>query len=345
MRIPHRFRVRAACLALAAGLVATGLSAQDSDPPAGSLSDLNETLESLSDERTQAGEAEPRPAPEPEAENVPEPPLEAEAPPTETEAVTPAPAPSATPAPRAPPLTRVERTQLDRTAERGRLLISIAQAGILATQDMLTRISDPEGAGIAGWIAQPQGNGFGVTFYADGDDGPSAVYRTSILGGRVVSRDIYLSGDRPALNPVQARMAAARTATDALDHQACTDMPFNVLVIPPAGPDAPIDVYQVTPPAERGRFPLGGYFRTTIAPDGSVAEDRALTSGCAFIEAAPPAEGERPAPIGVTHTLDPMPGEVHLFLAQLVGRPLLVATGEPQRIWLVTDERIAEVRP
>jgi hypothetical protein len=40
-----------------------------------------------------------------------------------------------------------------------------------------------------------------------------------------------------------------------------------------------------------------------------------------------------------------MPTEIHLFLAQLVGRPLLVATGEPQRVWLVTGERIAEVRP
>ena len=51
-----------------------------------------------------------------------------------------------------------------------------------------------------------------------------------------------------------------------------------------------------------------------------------------------------PRPVGVTHLLDPMPTEVHMVVAQLAGRPLLVATGEPQRIWLVTGEGIAEVR-
>ncbi|HWT11965.1 MAG TPA: hypothetical protein VN231_04365, partial [Allosphingosinicella sp.] len=243
------------------------------------------------------------------------------------------------------PLTRAELAAVERTAERGRLLVAIARAGLIATQDMLTRVSDPEGAGIAGWIAEPEGNAMGVTFYAQSPEGPRAVYRASVLGGRVVSRNVHLGADRPALTPVQARMAAARAATDELPHRACSAQPFNVLVVPPESAQSPIDVYQVTAPAQRGRVPLGGHFRSTVAADGTVSGARGFTNACLDLEAGAVAAGQQPRPIGVTHLLDPQPTEIHVLIAQLAGRPLLVATGEPQRVWLVTGERIAEVRP
>ena len=49
----------------------------------------------------------------------------------------------------------------------------------------------------------------------------STVYRVTILGGRVVSRDVLSSPPtRPPLNPIQARMAAARAATGRLEQPA-----------------------------------------------------------------------------------------------------------------------------
>ena len=152
----------------------------------------------------------------------------------------PSPAPAAPSAPAAP-LTRAEISELERATERGRLLIAIARAGILATQDMLTRISDPEGAGISGWIAEPAGNAMDVTFYASGDE-PVAIYRASVTGGRIVSREVFLGTDRPALTMIQSRMAAARAATDRLDNQACSGQPFNVLIVQRDG-NADIDVF------------------------------------------------------------------------------------------------------
>src|SRR5690606_20170188 len=121
-----------------------------------------------------------------------------------------------------PPLTREQAGQLAAAVQRGQQLTAIARAGIIATQDMLSRISDPEAAGIAGWIAEPEGNATQVIFYAHGAEGgdPVAVYRANIIGPRVVSRDIFPAADRPALNPIEARMARARDATDGLDHQA-----------------------------------------------------------------------------------------------------------------------------
>ena len=111
-----------------------------------------------------------------------------------------------------------------------------------------------------------------------------------------------------------------------------------------ASVDAPVDVYQTSTPAARGRFPLGGHFRSTVAADGTVSASRGFTNACVDIELPAAAPGQPPRPIGVTHLLDAMPTEIHLLVAQLAGRPLLVATGEPHRVWLVAD-RIAEVRP
>ena len=352
-----KFLMGAAAAAMAAGLA----MAQEAEPPpveeapaeeqeSPRLRDLDATVDELLRDESQPP---PEEAPSDEAPASEEPATEAEetAPAedaAEADSGEPEEASAAdTPAPPAPPLTRAEIALVERTAERGRLLVTLARAGILATRDMLSRVSDPEGAGIAGWIAEPAGNSTLVTFYAEGEgeDAPSTVYRATILNGRITSREVFLSGDRPPLNPVQARMAAARAATESEEQTACSAQPFNVLVVPPAGADEPVDVYRLSTPSQPGRFPLGGHFRATVAADGTVTESRGFTNACLDVDAPPLAEGERPGPIGVTHLLDPMPTEVHVFLARLIGRPLLVATGEPQRVWLVTGERIAEIRP
>ncbi|HYI64632.1 MAG TPA: hypothetical protein VEW71_07080 [Allosphingosinicella sp.] len=328
--------------AAALGAALTAAAAQDAAPPADppakaeqpapGLSDLDETVEELQDE------AAPADAP----------PVE---PPATPPAETPAPAPVAPPPTSAPPrvagpiepLTRAQRAELEAAAARGRLLGVIARAGIVATQDMLSRVSDPDGAGIAGWIAEPEGNGVAVTFYADSDAGPVMVYRVNILGGRIQGRQVHLTGARPPLNPIQARMAAARAATAGLDHQVCGGADFNALVVPPTAPDGPIDVYQISPQSARGRFPVGGHYRTSVAADGSVIASRGFTNACLEVAAAPPAAGAQPAPVAVTHLLDPLPTEIHVFLAIWTGHPLVVVAGDPQRLFAVTPDRIAEI--
>lgn len=316
--------------ATAAGLAvcAAGAQNQPAEEPKAEerqgLSDIEETVTGLQDET----QAQPQPETPPPAE-APRPPA--------------APASEAAAGP-APPLTQAEIAELGQTVERGRLLIAIARAGLIATQDMLSRVPDPAGAGIAGWLAEPEGNGMAVTFYGDGAEGPMAVFRATVLGTRVTSRQVFLVGDRPALNPVQARMAAARATAATLEQRPCAGDQFNYLIVPAASADAPVEIYRMTPQTERRRFPLGGHFKATVAADGSVSENRGFANSCMNLEAPPVATGQQPRPLAVTHLLDPMPTEIHMFAAQMTGRPLMVVTGEPQRVWLVTNERIAEVR-
>jgi len=243
------------------------------------------------------------------------------------------------------PLSRAEIAELAADVERGRLIASIARAGQIATQDMLVRVPDPGAAGISGWIAMPEGNGTTVTFYAEGADGaaPAAVYRSSVLGGRVVSHQVFLTGTRPPLGPIEARMAAARRATDGLDHQPCGGQDFNVFVVPPTTPSGPIDVYQFSAQSQRGHYPLGGHYKTTVASDGSVSATHGLAAVCADTAVADTPAGSPAAPIRIAPIADALPNELHVFLTMWTGHPLIVTAGDPARNFAVGSDRIAEM--
>lgn len=248
----------------------------------------------------------------------------------------------------APALSEAERGTLTAAIERGRLLFALARAGQATTRDMLTRIPDPTAAGVAGWVAVPQGNDLIVTYYAEGPSGPVAVYRARVAeDGRLSGQETFSGEARPALGAVERRLAAARAAVSNLDRQACGP-DFNVFPIPPAAADAPIDVYKISPQTQRGRYPLGGHFRATVAPDGSIASTRAFTNRCLDLESGIDLAGQAPRPIAVTHLLDPLPTEIHVFLSLWMNRPLLVVTGENRsftvargRIGLVPSARTA----
>jgi hypothetical protein len=300
-------------------------AAQTPAPPAQhGLSDLQSTVNQLQDA--------PAPAPETPAAEPP--------------AAAPAPAAPARHRPRTivPVQQRAEEehAHFEAAVLRGRLLGAIAHAGQIGTQDMLTHVSDPNAAGIAGWIAEPEGNAVTVIFYAAGANGapPSSVYRVSIVGGRVTGRETYLTGNRPPLGPHEARMAAARAATDALDHHPCSGDDFNVFVVPPAAPDAPIDVYQLSPQTQRGHFPLGGHFKSTIAPDGSVASSAAVAGACADLAVPEAAAGQEAHVLPIADAGDPLPTEFHVFLSIWTNHPLLVTAGDPPRRFAVNGEGI-----
>jgi hypothetical protein len=246
----------------------------------------------------------------------------------------------------APPApTAEERQQLVAASQRGLQIFELARAGILTTQDMLSRIPDPTAAGIAGWVATPEGNGIGVVYYADGPQGPVAVYRGQVAGGRLVSRDVYSGADRPALAPTHRRMAAARAAAAGVDRQPCAGA-FNVIVLPPVSAGAPIEVYKLSPQTQRGRYPAGGHFLVTVAPDGTVASTRDLTGRCADLT---PGDPTRPAgaapirPLAIIQREGSLPNEIHVFLSLLMNRPLTVSTAEPPRQWSVARGRIGMV--
>ena len=236
-----------------------------------------------------------------------------------------------------------QRAHLTHAVARGRALAVLDQTARVTTQDMLTRVPDAQNAGIEGWIAQPEGNGVTITYYGREGDNYVAIYKSQVLGGRVTSPQVFAAGSRPTLTGPAARMAAARAAAGAIEHQACGPE-FNAIVLPPEG-DGPVLVYRLSPRMAADKVPGGGHYRVSVALDGTVAEDAPLGGACTDIAIPPVAAGARPAPLRINATGSELPSEIHVFLSASAQRPVVVATGgSPVRLWGVTPEGIAELQ-
>lgn len=250
------------------------------------------------------------------------------------------PAPAAQVGPQAAQPSAEETAELRRVVNRGRQLFEIDRAARLTTRELLTRIADPVAAGVVGWIAEPEGNGITVTYYAQGDNGPVAVFRGQVIGGRVAARDVFTAANRPALTPFQRRLAAARAAVEALGNQACGGAPFNIFAVAPSTPTGPIDVYQFSAQTAAGQIPAGGHFLTTVAADGSAGTARPLTGACRNLEVPQPPRGQRPRPLQLRHEAGSLPNESHVLMSYWAGRPLFVAAGTPERLWGIAGDEI-----
>jgi hypothetical protein len=241
-------------------------------------------------------------------------------------------------------LTAEHRAQLEQAVTRGRMLALVDRAGYLSRRDMLTRVPNAAEAGIEGWIAEPEGNTMAVTYYAKQGDGYAAIYKAQVLGGRVVSPQVFPAGNRPLLTGAAARMAAAGEKAETLNEQKpCNGPAFNRLVLPPEA-NGRVNVYRMSPRMAPDRLPGGGYFRVAIGPDGGIAEANDLAGTCTNLPLPPVAAGQRPRPLVVNARDALLPNELHVFLSLWTQRPVVVATGTEQvRLWAVNGTGIAEL--
>jgi hypothetical protein len=232
------------------------------------------------------------------------------------------------------PITPAEQTQIDWVVARGRLLFELDRAAWVGTDDMMARIRDYRTAGMRGYFVEREGTALIVTFFGGPADAPVAFYRGRVENRRVASSEVFPANGRPSLTPLQRRLAAAREMTGRLGHAPCGRSPFNTVVVPPDAPDGPIDLYLLTPQPSAGTFPLGGHFKATINADGSVAANRGFTRSCLMMPRPDGAAG-----LFVSHLLDPVPTEIHVFTSFTAGVPVFV--GISGRVFAVNQDQIS----
>ena len=80
-----------------------------------------------------------------------------------------------------------------------------------------------------------------------------------------------------------------------------------------------------------------------MASDGSVAETRGYANACVDLDVPELPAGQRAEPLALIHQLDPLPTEIHAFLSIWTGRPLVVAAGDPQRMFGVGPSGMGEL--
>ena len=231
--------------------------------------------------------------------------------------------------------TAEEQERLDWAQQRGTLLYEIDRAAWVTTDDLRQRLPDLAASGIRGWTVERDGAAYNVTYYAGEGDARVAAYRARVESNRVVAAELIPVDARPPLTPLQRRLADARGVVHRTELRLCSNASANVAVIPPERPEADVDLYVLTPQTQNGVFPFGGHNRITLSPAGDIRSQRTFTNTCLNMQQPANAAG-----LGVTHLLDPLPTEIHVFMAIWIGLPIFVGTSEPQRVWEVTGDHI-----
>jgi len=94
-------------------------------------------------------------------------------------------------------------------------------------------------------------------------------------------------------------------------------------------------VYLLPATTKQGVVPIGGSYRVSIA-DGAVESTHATTRTCIALSNPKEAIG-----LMITHLMDPMPTEVHVFWSLWAHKSLFVATEAGN--WAIEDGKVSLV--
>jgi hypothetical protein len=233
------------------------------------------------------------------------------------------PAESEAPAPAA--LSQAERAQLQDSIDRGQLMYRYDQAAWHTTDAMVEHVPKTQLSLIKGWVVTDVPNGSKATYFGLSGDSPFVVYSAVWDGSKVLEEVIAPEDQRPPLTPEEQKLAAAlntaRPVADKLGR--CSPKAFNVVVLPGRTATDPVSVYFMTPQTKTGEYPLGGHYRIDVR-GGAIVSQRPFMKSC-FTTTQPPNTGA-PAAFVITHLLDPIPTEIHVFSVFAMGTPLYVIT-------------------
>jgi hypothetical protein len=248
------------------------------------------------------------------------------------------PAPSATKANSG--LTAQEESALRKALDRGILIYAYDQAAWHGTDDMQTKIKD-SGKLLGGWIVDGPAEAPELIFHDKNEADPQAVYVAQFRDNKLVSSRVLGSGEDRRLSPerkaIIAARKAARAALMANKASACVEQPFNTVVLPPAD-GSPMLVYYLTPQTDPTAIPFGGHYRVEVT-DGKVGAVRPFTRSCLSMAFKEDGDKELEA-LMVTHLLDPVPTEIHVFSSLAAGKPVYVMTTKNGRLWAVEGSRV-----
>lgn len=210
-----------------------------------------------------------------------------------------------------------EQSALDLAFARGKLLYAYDQAAWHGTDDMLAKVKQPEQV-IGGWIVDGPADAPELIFHDKDKAEPHAVYIARFRGTKLVEAKALKPGDDRTLSPQRRAMIAARdkgmAAWMASKPRTCGTK-LNTVVLPPERPGEPALLYVLTPIAKPEIYPFGGHYRMEVSADGTVSGIRTFTNTCLEIPKPSADQAKRGALMFVSHLLDPLPTEIHVFTA------------------------------
>lgn len=250
----------------------------------------------------------------------------------------------------APPViaTQDSRSEQQRLADAsifGAMIYAFDRAAWVSTDSLMEVVPRDQLVGAGGYVIEPVDKDTLRATYFKGDAASArAFFVADVRGGKVVRHDIL---PEPApLTPVQMILARAREIAKqeagAKGYRPCTAAPFNTVVLPSVN-GGPVTVYLLSPQVTNANYMMGGNYRVTIAPDGRIVGSRAFNTSCLNLK-LPDRDKEKVAGLFVSHLLDPVPTEIHVFASYSVQQPVFVLTPD-KRTWQVRGRDISILSP
>jgi hypothetical protein len=244
--------------------------------------------------------------------------------------------------------------------KRGELLYAYDQAAWHVTDAMRKDVKNISGTGMRGYVMTPEKNGIRVTFFGLKDETPYGIYtavweygdgkmhKTQISEQPILLKVMPVVSDRRRLRKAKDQVLSANQIRLIADRQLvldslergnkdyvwqCTTGRVNVAVLPREQADDPDLVYITTAQVDNDIYPFGGHFRFMVR-DGQIVDRRAFTNSCVNLSSKNE-DGSQVAQVIVSHLLDPVPTEIHVFNKLAMHLPVGVGTTQNNGIWAI----------
>lgn len=231
-------------------------------------------------------------------------------------------------------VSEADQAAVELALNRGLRLYRYDQAAWHVTDALMEDVADPGASGARGWVVSETDNGLLVTFWKHAGEGYAGFYSAQYDGKSVTDRQL-LEGDAIRLSDLQIKLIEAGQVVRSSEPemQRCSNAPFNTVILPEGGPADPILVYYLVPQTSTDVVPMGGHYRFGVL-DGAVISSRKFMNSC-FDFPLRAESGNRPGAMFITHLLDRVPTELHVFSVFAAGLSIVVMTADNDLVWAV----------
>lgn len=222
----------------------------------------------------------------------------------------------------------------------GKTLFRHDQAAWVATDAMRRIRGFKRNKSIRGWITvESTSGGIDVVFFGELENANLAeFYRVAISSSnKLEGKPLIVSTPKP-LEGRELAAATARMLAATAKFTPCGDS-YNTVVLPLDGNIDRWSVYLIPGTKKRNVVPLGGTYRVDVELSTGEVQIRPYTKTCIELQNDPKAVG-----LMVTHLLDPVPTEVHVFWSMWADKAIYVATPPHGNVWAVQGAAVRLVK-
>lgn len=218
----------------------------------------------------------------------------------------------------------------------GRAIYLHDQAAAVATDAVMKLKAfrqDGKRGQLAGWITEQRDEGIVVTFLSS-ESIPRARYRATVASDGRVTGEVEALEEPAALSSYELGAARARATAATAKFEPCSKT-YNSVVLRDDREGGGWIAYLLPGTTQHDVVPIGGSYRLDLDATGEkVVGQRGFTRSCIVLENPRDAVA-----IMITHLMDPVPTEVHVFWSAWARKPMYVGTS--QGGWKIENGRIA----